>query len=129
MELVPAGEIIRGGALGYLKSAAGIGRRKRNAAGDAKNCKWLSNYFQRIFNPYQSNSYIIDIIDKIIDLSTFDNKDEMILGKSPEYITEEKVLYRFCLTTAKRKSQVCNYDSAYYGVLVSLFSFEILYKL
>lgn len=29
MWLVPAGEIIRGGALGYLKQAAGFGRRKR----------------------------------------------------------------------------------------------------
>jgi hypothetical protein len=81
-KLVPAGEIIRGGVLGYLKESAGIGRKKRSAASAAKDY----------------------ILDRIIDISTFDNRDEMIIGKSPEYITGEKV---------------CNYNQASYGVLVS----------
>uniref|UniRef100_A0A914NSY7 Major facilitator superfamily associated domain-containing protein n=1 Tax=Meloidogyne incognita TaxID=6306 RepID=A0A914NSY7_MELIC len=40
----------------------------------------------------------------IIDLSTFDNNDDFVYGKAPEYITKEKV---------------CDYDENLYGVLVS----------
>ncbi|KAI3415711.1 hypothetical protein GPALN_005300 [Globodera pallida] len=71
--LVPASEIISGGALGYIKKVAGIGRRRR------------------------------DILS-IIDLSTFDNKGDLVAGKAPEYVTKDKV---------------CNYDKEMYGTLVS----------
>lgn len=40
----------------------------------------------------------------IIDLSTFDPKDDMVAGKAPEYITKDKV---------------CNFDRDLYGTLVS----------
>uniref|UniRef100_A0A915N9Y2 Major facilitator superfamily associated domain-containing protein n=1 Tax=Meloidogyne javanica TaxID=6303 RepID=A0A915N9Y2_MELJA len=72
--LVPASKIIRGGALGYIKKVADIGRRRKR-----------------------------DILS-IIDLSTFDNNDDFVYGKAPEYITKEKV---------------CDYDENLYGVLVS----------
>lgn len=79
MMLVPAGNIIRGGALGMLKEAV-VGRtRTRRHAGN-------------------------QIIENIIDLSTFDNEEDMVVGIAPEYITRE---------------QVCNYDESEYGVLVS----------
>ncbi|KAI1718365.1 MFS_1 like family domain-containing protein [Ditylenchus destructor] len=77
--LVPASEVVRGGALGYLKEAAGFGRRRRRETGSR-------------------------IIDKIIDLSTYDSQADMVAGKAPEYITKDKV---------------CNYDEEIYGVLVS----------
>uniref|UniRef100_A0A914MD32 Major facilitator superfamily associated domain-containing protein n=2 Tax=Meloidogyne incognita TaxID=6306 RepID=A0A914MD32_MELIC len=72
--LVPASKIIRGGALGYIKKVADIGRRRKR-----------------------------DILS-IIDLSTFDNNDDFVYGKAPEYITKEKV---------------CDYDENLYGILVS----------
>ncbi|KAI6204986.1 hypothetical protein M3Y94_00740700 [Aphelenchoides besseyi] len=64
--LVPASEIVRGGALGYLKEAAGLGKRRRREAS----------------NP---------IIASIIDLSSYDSEDDRIIGKAPEFITSEKV--------------------------------------
>ncbi|CAD5234065.1 unnamed protein product [Bursaphelenchus xylophilus] len=77
--LRPASEIIRGGAIGFIKQAAGFGRRRRR---DVPN----------------------QIIDKIIDLSSYDDEDDRIIGKAPEYITSDKV---------------CNYEESQYGVLVS----------
>nr|CDJ82706.1 Major facilitator superfamily MFS-1 domain containing protein [Haemonchus contortus] len=77
MVLVPAGKVIRGGALGMLKEAV-VGRTKRQAENQ--------------------------IIEKIIDLSTFDNEEDIVAGIAPEYITKE---------------QVCNYEESEYGVLVS----------
>ncbi|VDP05616.1 unnamed protein product [Heligmosomoides polygyrus] len=78
MMLVPAGKIIRGGALGMLKEAV-VGRTRRTTA-----CS--------------------EIIEKIIDLSSFDKEEDTVAGMAPEYITRD---------------QVCNYDEAEYGVLVS----------
>ncbi|KAK6742760.1 hypothetical protein RB195_010183 [Necator americanus] len=77
MVLVPAGKVVRGGALGMLKEAV-VGRTKRRAENQ--------------------------IIEKIIDLSSFDNEEDIVAGIAPEYITRE---------------QVCNYDENEYGVLVS----------
>ncbi|EYB91381.1 hypothetical protein Y032_0206g1961 [Ancylostoma ceylanicum] len=77
MMLVPAGKVVRGGALGMLKEAV-VGRTRRRAENQ--------------------------IIEKIIDLSTFDNEEDIVAGIAPEYITRE---------------QVCNYDENEYGVLVS----------
>ncbi|KAK5984778.1 Major facilitator superfamily and Major facilitator superfamily domain [Trichostrongylus colubriformis] len=77
MMLVPAGKVIRGGALGMLKEAV-VGRTRREAESQ--------------------------IIEKIIDLSSFDNEEDIVAGIAPEYITRE---------------QVCNYDENEYGVLVS----------
>lgn len=78
MMLVPAGKIIRGGALGMLKEAV-VGRTRRTTAEN-------------------------QIIEKIIDLSSFDKEEDTVAGMAPEYITRD---------------QVCNYDEAEYGVLVS----------
>ncbi|KAI6224344.1 MFS domain-containing protein [Aphelenchoides fujianensis] len=64
--LVPAGEIIRGGALGFLKEAAGVGKRRRRETSNA-------------------------IIATIIDLSSYDSEDDRVIGKAPEFITSEKV--------------------------------------
>ncbi|VDL75744.1 unnamed protein product [Nippostrongylus brasiliensis] len=77
MMLVPAGRVVRGGALGMLKEAV-VGRTRRRAENQ--------------------------IIEKIIDLSTFDNEEDIVAGKAPEYITRD---------------QVCNYDEDEYGILVS----------
>uniref|UniRef100_A0A914C6R7 Major facilitator superfamily associated domain-containing protein n=1 Tax=Acrobeloides nanus TaxID=290746 RepID=A0A914C6R7_9BILA len=79
MILEPAGKIIKGGAIGYIKEATGLGRKKRDTTGN-------------------------QILDTIIDLSTFDRKEDMVAGMAPEYIT---------------KNQVCNYDEEKYGILVS----------
>uniref|UniRef100_A0A7E4VKI2 MFS_1_like domain-containing protein n=1 Tax=Panagrellus redivivus TaxID=6233 RepID=A0A7E4VKI2_PANRE len=62
--IVGAENIVHGGALGYLKQATGLGRRKRDTN---------------------------KIIDTIIDLSTYDGNDEMVAGKAPEYITSDNV--------------------------------------
>ncbi|KAK0417086.1 hypothetical protein QR680_012826 [Steinernema hermaphroditum] len=78
MLLAPAGEVIRGGAIGYLREATGIGRKKREASNQ--------------------------IIDRIIDLSSYDREEDIVAGWAPEYITRDKV---------------CNYDENVFGVLVS----------
>ncbi|CAI4228913.1 unnamed protein product [Auanema sp. JU1783] len=75
--LAPAGKVIRGGALGMLKEAV-VGRNKRQAESQ--------------------------LIDKFVDLSTFDNEEDMVVGIAPEFIT---------------KDRVCNYDENEYGLLVS----------
>uniref|UniRef100_A0A158PCI4 MFS domain-containing protein n=1 Tax=Angiostrongylus cantonensis TaxID=6313 RepID=A0A158PCI4_ANGCA len=79
MMLVPAGVVVRGGALGMLKEAV-VGRTRARRGTENQ------------------------IIEKIIDLSTFDNEEDMVAGIAPEYITRD---------------QVCNYDESEYGVLVS----------
>lgn len=66
--------------MGYIKKVAGIGRRKR---GEKKN-----NSFLLILK------FLLDILS-IIDLSTFDNNDEFVYGKAPEYITKDKVKFLF----------------------------------
>uniref|UniRef100_A0A914YRZ9 Major facilitator superfamily associated domain-containing protein n=1 Tax=Panagrolaimus superbus TaxID=310955 RepID=A0A914YRZ9_9BILA len=63
--IIPAEEVVRGGALGYLKEATGLGRRKRDTANK--------------------------IIDTIIDLSTYNGEEDMVAGMAPEYITKENV--------------------------------------
>ncbi|KAJ1350538.1 hypothetical protein KIN20_006343 [Parelaphostrongylus tenuis] len=127
MVLVPAGNVIRGGALGMLKEAVvGRTRTRRNAENQ--------------------------IIENIIDLSTFDNEEDMVAGIAPEYITRDqeahiaRPLARFraditqafykevsyypgrdnklsmdtlSTETLKIGDQVCNYDESEYGVLVS----------
>ncbi|KHN77568.1 Major facilitator superfamily domain-containing protein 6 [Toxocara canis] len=75
--LEQAGQVVHGGALGYLKEAAGIGRKKRQAP---------------------------QLIDTIIDLSSYEKEEDMVPGLAPELITKDKV---------------CNYDEAIYGVLIS----------
>ncbi|VDK80702.1 unnamed protein product [Litomosoides sigmodontis] len=75
--LEPAGQTIRGGALGYLKKAAGIGRKKRDAS---------------------------PILEKIIDLSSYNKEDDVVPGISPIGLTKDKV---------------CNYDEGLFGILVS----------
>ncbi|KAK6036015.1 hypothetical protein COOONC_26480 [Cooperia oncophora] len=64
MMLVPASKVIRGGALGMLKEAV-VGRTRRGAENQ--------------------------IIEKIIDLSSFDNEEDIVAGMAPEYITSEQV--------------------------------------
>ncbi|CAB3401422.1 unnamed protein product [Caenorhabditis bovis] len=80
--LAPAGNVIRGGALGMLKAAVvgndGPKRHRRQAQSP--------------------------IVEKIIDLSSFDSDEDTIAGIAPEYITKERV---------------CNYDEDLYGILVS----------
>uniref|UniRef100_A0A915EHD5 Major facilitator superfamily associated domain-containing protein n=1 Tax=Ditylenchus dipsaci TaxID=166011 RepID=A0A915EHD5_9BILA len=73
--LVPAGEMIRGGALGLLKEAAGFGRRRRRDTGNRLKCLLYVDF---------------RFLDKIIDLSTYDNQEDMVAGKAPEYITRKK---------------------------------------
>ncbi|CAD6197399.1 unnamed protein product [Caenorhabditis auriculariae] len=80
MMLAPAGNVIRGGALGMLKEAV-VGGSKRQRR--------------------QTQS---PIIEKIIDLSSFDSAEDTVAGIAPEYITRERV---------------CNYVEEEYGVLVS----------
>ncbi|KAK6035857.1 hypothetical protein COOONC_26638 [Cooperia oncophora] len=63
MMLVPASKVIRGGALGMLKEAV-VGRTRRGAENQ--------------------------IIEKIIDLSSFDNEEDIVAGMAPEYITSEQ---------------------------------------
>lgn len=36
-----------------------------------------------------------EIIDRIIDLSKYDNAEETLIGKAPEYITKDKVKKNF----------------------------------
>ncbi|KHJ98348.1 hypothetical protein OESDEN_01665 [Oesophagostomum dentatum] len=63
MVLVPAGRIVKGGALGMLKEAV-VGRTRRRAENQ--------------------------IIEKIIDLSSFDNEEDIVAGIAPEYITKDQ---------------------------------------
>ncbi|CEF68037.1 Major facilitator superfamily and Major facilitator superfamily domain, general substrate transporter and Major facilitator superfamily associated domain-containing protein [Strongyloides ratti] len=79
MYLAAAGPAIKGGPLGLIKESVGLGRRKRR---DASN----------------------QIIDTIIDLSSYDKEEDMIPGIAPEYITSDKV---------------CNYEESQYGILLS----------
>ncbi|VDM19191.1 unnamed protein product [Wuchereria bancrofti] len=62
--LEPAGQTIRGGALGYLKKATGIGRKKRSAP---------------------------PILETIIDLSSYNKEDDVVPGLSPLALTKDKV--------------------------------------
>ncbi|VDN06127.1 unnamed protein product [Thelazia callipaeda] len=61
--LESAGQIVRGGALGYLREATGIGRKKRETS---------------------------PILERIIDLSSY-NKDEVVPGLAPLSLTRDKV--------------------------------------
>uniref|UniRef100_A0A0R3R6U4 MFS_1_like domain-containing protein n=1 Tax=Brugia timori TaxID=42155 RepID=A0A0R3R6U4_9BILA len=62
--LEPAGQTIRGGALGYLKKATGIGRKKRSAP---------------------------PILETIIDLSSYNKEDDVVPGLSPLALTKDQV--------------------------------------
>uniref|UniRef100_A0A0R3S499 MFS_1_like domain-containing protein n=1 Tax=Elaeophora elaphi TaxID=1147741 RepID=A0A0R3S499_9BILA len=62
--LEPAGQTIRGGALGYLKKATGIGRKKRDT------------------HP---------ILETIIDLSSYNKEDDVVPGLSPLALTKDKI--------------------------------------
>lgn len=86
MMLAPAGKVIRGGALGILKEAVVGGSKKEPKKGRNRRAP-------------QSK-----IIEKIIDLSSFDSAEDTIAGIAPEFIT---------------KDRVCNYVEQEYGVLVS----------
>lgn len=39
-----------------------------------------------IFNKF------LEFLDKIIDLSSYDNAEDVVVGIAPEYITKEKVI-------------------------------------
>ncbi|EJD75580.1 major facilitator superfamily transporter domain-containing protein 6 [Loa loa] len=62
--LEPAGQIIQGGALGYLKKATEIGRKKRDTS---------------------------PILETIIDLSSYNKEDDVVPGLSPLALTKDKV--------------------------------------
>uniref|UniRef100_A0AC35TU93 MFS_1_like domain-containing protein n=1 Tax=Rhabditophanes sp. KR3021 TaxID=114890 RepID=A0AC35TU93_9BILA len=78
MYLAQAGPAVKGGPIGLIKESVGLGRRRRDASNQ--------------------------IIDKIIDISSYDREEDMVAGIAPEYVTADKV---------------CNYDENTYGVLVS----------
>ncbi|CAI2348949.1 unnamed protein product [Caenorhabditis sp. 36 PRJEB53466] len=81
--LAPAGKVIRGGALGMLKETL-VGGSTRPA-----------RHRRQTQSP---------IVEKIIDLSSFDSEEDTIAGIAPEYITRDRV---------------CNYNEDNYGILVS----------
>ena len=41
MILEPAGKIIKGGAIGYIKEATGLGRKKRDTTGNRKGSQYF----------------------------------------------------------------------------------------
>lgn len=81
--LAPAGKIIRGGALGMLKETL-VGGSTRPAR--------------------QRRQTQSPLVEKIIDLSSFDSEEDTVAGIAPEYITRDRV---------------CNYNEDNYGILVS----------
>ncbi|CAO4371425.1 Protein CBG09151 [Caenorhabditis briggsae] len=81
--LAPAGKIIRGGALGMLKETLVGGSTKP------------ARHRRQTQSP---------LVEKIIDLSSFDSEEDTIAGIAPEYITRDRV---------------CNYNEDNYGILVS----------
>ncbi|CAI5444939.1 unnamed protein product [Caenorhabditis angaria] len=84
--LAPAGKIIRGGALGMLKAAV-VGGNEAGNSGKQRQKRQQS-----------------PLVEKFIDLSSYESKDDITAGIAPEYITKELV---------------CNYNEETYGILVS----------
>lgn len=87
--LAPAGKIIRGGALGMLKETL--------VGGSTRPARHRRQTQSRESSAYQSYHFITipAIVEKIIDLSSFDSEEDTIAGIAPEYITRDRVSFEF----------------------------------
>ncbi|CAJ0579076.1 unnamed protein product, partial [Mesorhabditis spiculigera] len=98
--LTNAGEVIPGGAVGFLKKKIGLGRRKR--ATKEKTRGRARSKITTTTTPEPTTPP--KVVTENIDLSTVEKPETAIVGISPVYITRE---------------EVCNYDEEAYGILVT----------